>query len=67
MPNAQSKANLRYYHKRVAADPEYRKKITEQRMVYYYQNQAVEQEKARQRYTAKKQLLAMNLPPAEAD
>lgn len=59
MPTAQSKANLKYYHKRTAEDPEYAKKIAEQRMIRYYKNQEDEKEKARMRYYAKKERLAL--------
>ncbi len=55
MPTAQSRANLKYYHKRASSDPEYGARIAETRMERYYLNQEEEKERARLRYHAKKE------------
>lgn len=65
MPTAQSRANLRYYHKRAATDPEYSQKIAQNRMERYYLNQEEEKEKARMYYQRKKERLLAEKPPAE--
>lgn len=63
MPTAQSRANLKYYHKRATTDPEYRKRIAENRMERYYLNIDEERESARQRYKAKKErMISENFP-----
>lgn len=62
MPTAQSRANLKYYHKRATTDPEYRKRIAENRMERYHLNIDEEREKARMYYQRKKErLLAENV------
>lgn len=63
MPSAQSKANLKYYHKRRAEDPEYAKIINQRRKDSYERNREVELERARLYRERKK---AMN-PPAPVE
>jgi hypothetical protein len=65
MPTAQSRANLKYYHKRVNEDPEYLKRICENKKERYYLNIDEEREKARNRYYTKKEKIRMLNLPAE--
>ena len=72
MPTAQSRANLKYYHKRSSTDPEYSQRIAQNRMERYYLNQEEEKEKARMRYHAKKQraldkILAGEIPAEKVE
>ena len=63
MPTAQSKASLKYYHKRVSQDPEYSASIAKNRMERYYLNIDEERERARMYYQRKKErLMAQNTP-----
>ena len=63
MPTAQSRANLKYYHKRKSEDPDYANNIAKNRMERYYLNQEEERERARMYYQRKKErLLAQKLP-----
>jgi hypothetical protein len=65
MPTAQSRANLKYYHKRASEDPEYSQRIAQTRMERYYLNHEEEKAKAKiYRQRRKELFLAMN-PPAE--
>ena len=65
MPTPQSRANLKYYHKRVNEDPEYLKRICENKKERYYLNIDEEREKARNRYYTKKEKIRMLNLPAE--
>ena len=59
MPTAQSRANLRYYHKRRAEDPDFADVINTRRKESYERNREVELERARLYRERKK---AMKLP-----
>jgi ribosomal protein S4 len=68
MPTAQSRANLKYYHKRASTDPEYSQKIAQNRMERYYLNQEEEKERAKMYYQRKKaRLLALNVPAEKTE
>jgi hypothetical protein len=59
MPTAQSKANLKYYHKRVEEDPEYVARIAQKRMERYYANYEINKTKAREYQRARKEILRL--------
>ena len=57
MPTAQSRANLKYYHKRAEEDPEYGTRIAQKRMERYYANYEENKTKAREYQRARKEIL----------
>jgi hypothetical protein len=57
MPTAQSRANLKYYHKRAEEDPEYGARIAQKRMERYYANYEENKTKAREYQRARKEIL----------
>ena len=57
MPTAQSRANLKYYHKRAEEDPEYGARIALKRMERYYANYEENKTKAREYQRARKEIL----------
>jgi hypothetical protein len=60
MPTAQSRANLKYYHKRSNEDPEYSARIALKRMERYYANYEENKTKAREYQRARKETLRQN-------
>lgn len=63
MPTAQSRANLKYYHKRVSEDPEYSAKIAKKRMERYYANYEENKERARE-YVRMRKAIKIESSPA---
>lgn len=59
MPSAQSRANLKYYHKRANEDPEYGARIAAKRMERYYANYEENKIKAREYQRARKELVRL--------
>ena len=59
MPTAQSKANLKYYHKRSNEDPEYVARIAQKRMERYYANYEENKTRAREYQRARKEILRL--------